>query len=180
MLGKAKLPGELINWLTMTLLRALCLTECLKGTVLWNVQHIRLEKKAVRGQRTAGGKEIHDSAGFSSSYRVEWATAQTPSTHAPQRRRLNSHSCMLEARFQKLYSLWKVYHRVCTIKSHLLKMLQCMHSPIQLHCESSKQRRCSLSAHIKMKEKVLLGEITTVSHKKRMSLRCFWEFASLV
>lgn len=121
MLGKAKLPGELINWLTMTLLRALCLTECLKGTVLWNVQHIRLEKKAVRGQRTAGGKEIHDSAGFSSSYRVEWATAQTPSTHAPQRRRMNSHSCMLEARFQKLYSLWKVYHRVCTIKSHLLK-----------------------------------------------------------
>lgn len=29
--GKAEPPGELINWLTMTLSRALCLTEHLKG-----------------------------------------------------------------------------------------------------------------------------------------------------
>lgn len=60
--GNAKSPGELINWLTMTLPRALCLTECLKGTVLLNVQQIRAQKTAICGHRTAGGKENHVSA----------------------------------------------------------------------------------------------------------------------
>lgn len=60
--GKAKSPGELINWLTMTLPRALCLTERLKGVVLCNVRQIRPEKTAVSGHQTAGGKENDVSA----------------------------------------------------------------------------------------------------------------------
>lgn len=57
--GKAKSPGEVINWLTMTLPGALCLTGRLKETVLRNVQQNRPEKKqAYLDTKLQVGKKI--------------------------------------------------------------------------------------------------------------------------
>lgn len=96
--GKAKSPGELINWLTMTLPRAPRLTEHLKGTVPCNVQQIRPGKTAVSGRQTAGGKEnnvsailaVHEICNTTCAIKVGYASAQKPSLNVGGKSRLRT------------------------------------------------------------------------------------------
>lgn len=55
--GKAKSPGELINWLTMTAPGALCQAERLKGSRNSETgNRLGPEKVAVSGRQIAGGR----------------------------------------------------------------------------------------------------------------------------